>query len=59
MGEMVDWDGQSPPTPIHQVGKPVITKEELGQEIPSFGKERLYFVFFNLDSIVPLEQGQM
>ena len=34
---MCDWDGQSPPTPIHQTGKPVVTKEELGQEIPSFG----------------------
>ena len=37
IGEMCDWDGQSPPTPIHQTGKPVVTKEELGQEIPSFG----------------------
>lgn len=41
IGEMVDWDGQSPPTPIHQQGKSVITKEELGAEIPSFGKDRV------------------
>jgi len=38
IGEMVDWDGQSPPTAIHQQGKSVITKEELGAEIPYFGK---------------------
>ena len=39
IGEMVDWDGQSPPTAIHQQGKSVITKEELGAEIPYFGKD--------------------
>ena len=47
IGELTNWDGQSPPTPIHQVGKEVITKEELGQELPSFGtynniKDRVY-----------------
>ncbi|XP_076023805.1 dihydropyrimidine dehydrogenase [NADP(+)] isoform X1 [Genypterus blacodes] len=36
--ELKDWDGQSPPTPRHQKGKPVPRVEELvGKTLPSFG----------------------
>ncbi|XP_065905312.1 dihydropyrimidine dehydrogenase [NADP(+)]-like [Dysidea avara] len=37
--ELGDWDGQSPPTPKHQIGK-VITpkiKDVIGKSLPSFG----------------------
>jgi len=37
LGELCNWDGQSPPTPVHQLGKSVITKEEVGQALPNFG----------------------
>jgi len=34
-----DWDGQSPPTSKHQLGKPVIkTKTINGKSLPNFGK---------------------
>ena len=37
LGKLTNWDGQSPPTPVHQLGKAVITKEEVGQALPNFG----------------------
>lgn len=37
LGEHVNWDGQSPPTPVHQLGKAVLTKEEFGKSFPNFG----------------------
>ena len=41
LGEMTKWDGQSPPTPVHQLGKEVVTKEEVGQALPNFGDYKL------------------
>ncbi|KAL4635100.1 dihydropyrimidine dehydrogenase NADP(+) [Arapaima gigas] len=36
--ELRDWDGQSPPTPHHQKGKPIfMVKELLGKSLPNFG----------------------
>ncbi|XP_023243236.1 dihydropyrimidine dehydrogenase [NADP(+)]-like [Centruroides sculpturatus] len=36
--EMSDWDGQSPPTPQHQKGKPVPKLSNLiGKNLPNFG----------------------
>ncbi|XP_039195736.1 dihydropyrimidine dehydrogenase [NADP(+)] isoform X2 [Crotalus tigris] len=36
--ELQDWEGQSPPTPQHQKGKPVLQIPELvGKKLPSFG----------------------
>lgn len=33
------WDGQSPPTPVHQKGKPVISlKAVVGENVPHFGE---------------------
>ncbi|WAR22886.1 DPYD-like protein [Mya arenaria] len=35
---LADWDGQSPPTPKHQQGKPVPRLQEIvGKGLPSFG----------------------
>ncbi|CAB3373612.1 Hypothetical predicted protein [Cloeon dipterum] len=33
-----DWDGQSPPTPVHQKGKQVTLNGALGKKLPHFGK---------------------
>lgn len=37
--ELSDWDGQSPPTPIHQRGQVVTpkVKEVVGESLPAFG----------------------
>ncbi|ELU18829.1 hypothetical protein CAPTEDRAFT_161594 [Capitella teleta] len=36
--ELAGWDGQSPPTPAHQLGKPVpAVKDIVGQSLPNFG----------------------
>ncbi|KAK3092130.1 hypothetical protein FSP39_025414, partial [Pinctada imbricata] len=36
--ELRDWDGQSPPTQQHQLGKPVVKLANvIGQHLPSFG----------------------
>uniref|UniRef100_A0A8W8J4G9 Dihydropyrimidine dehydrogenase [NADP(+)] n=2 Tax=Magallana gigas TaxID=29159 RepID=A0A8W8J4G9_MAGGI len=50
--ELHNWDGQSPPTAPHQLGKPVLkVKDIIGENLPSFGpylakrqelKDRLY-----------------
>jgi len=37
IGELNNWDGQSPPTPKHQLGKEVISCAEIGKDIPNFG----------------------
>jgi dihydropyrimidine dehydrogenase (NADP+) len=37
VGQFCDWNGQSPPTPTHQLGKPVVTKEHFEKPIPNFG----------------------
>ncbi len=37
-GDLADWDGQSPPTPRHQLGKEVPKISELvGKGLPNFG----------------------
>ena len=30
LGKSQNWDGQSQPTPVHQLGKTVVSKEDLG-----------------------------
>lgn len=35
--ELHDWDGQSPPTVKHQLGKPIKLANIIGQHLPSFG----------------------
>ena len=37
LGQLQNWDGQSPPTPVHQLGKGVVSKEDVGQALPNFG----------------------
>lgn len=37
IGELTSWDGQSPPTPKHQLGKDIISCAEIGKDIPNFG----------------------
>jgi len=40
--QLKDWDGQSQPTPVHQLGKPVINlSEHFEEELPNFGKYRI------------------
>jgi hypothetical protein len=37
-GDLVGWDGQSPATPRHQLGKPVPSIASIvGQGLPNFG----------------------
>jgi len=35
-----DWNGQSPPTPQHQKGKPVTLSDALNKQLPNFGPYR-------------------
>ncbi|XP_013417109.1 dihydropyrimidine dehydrogenase [NADP(+)] isoform X2 [Lingula anatina] len=36
--ELKDWEGQSPPTPVHQLGKPVLKVVDIvGKTLPNFG----------------------
>lgn len=36
--ELKDWDGQSPPTQVHQKGKPIVSLKDItGKTLPHFG----------------------
>ncbi|XP_013413199.1 dihydropyrimidine dehydrogenase [NADP(+)]-like [Lingula anatina] len=36
--DLKDWEGQSPPTPVHQLGKPVLKVADIiGKTLPNFG----------------------
>ena len=58
--ELSDWDGQSPPTPIHQRGQLVTPKvrEVVGESLPAFGPfltKRRKVIAEHKRSITPVE----